>query len=242
MPDNWRDLQVQVATILAECGFSTQIEKDIETVRGTVNIDVFAEDSSQRPTAVYLCECKLWGSAIPKNVVHGFRTVVSDFGANWGFIISSNGFQVGAYEAAENSNIRLMNWQEFQDLFADRWVANHMLPQISAVADPLVEYTEPINSRIARKANALDAESLASFKALRNQYAGLAYFALILDFHAGHLELPLENAAREQGDINTATFPNDLLEATTLRDFMNIFIQHLATGTAAFDRVFGERA
>jgi hypothetical protein len=35
-----------------------------------------------------LCECKYWRSAVPQAVIHGFRTVVGDIGANKGYAIA----------------------------------------------------------------------------------------------------------------------------------------------------------
>lgn len=120
-PTDWRDLQDKAASILRICGFESDVERTIETVRGKVDVDVHAIDSTASPKLIYLCECKYWSSAVPKTVVHSFRTVVSDYGAHVGFLISRNGFQSGAYEAAQNSNIRLVNWFEFQEIFIDRW-------------------------------------------------------------------------------------------------------------------------
>jgi restriction system protein len=84
----------------------------------------------------------------------GFRTVVGDFGAHRGFIISSRGFQSGAYEAAANSNVDLVDWQTFQQLFVERWFRAFMAPALLSKGDALHEYTEPINSRIMHKADA----------------------------------------------------------------------------------------
>jgi len=117
---DWQDLQNEVAQIMRESGLVAEVEKKIETVRGPVNIDVYAEDNTQRPPVIYICECKHWRAAIPKTMVHAFRTVAADYGANWGLIISSAGFQAGTHEAARNSNIRLLNWHEFEELFEDR--------------------------------------------------------------------------------------------------------------------------
>lgn len=134
MPRDWKDLQQQVAEILKECGLETYLERTISTVRGTVEIDVYAEDKDQKPVATYLCECKHWKSSVPKTIVHSFRTVVSDYGANFGFIISSKRFQSGAYEAARKSNVKLLTWIEFQELFVERWISTYMIPRISIPA------------------------------------------------------------------------------------------------------------
>jgi hypothetical protein len=42
---------------------------------------------------IILVECKFWAKSISQETIHAFRTVVADFGANLGFIVSKNGFQ-----------------------------------------------------------------------------------------------------------------------------------------------------
>ena len=98
-----------------------------------MDIDVYARDATREPTLTIVCECKHWQAAVPKNVVHGFRTVMDEAGANVGFIISANGFQSGALEAANNTNIHLVTWNEFQERFFDRWFET-MRVKLAAVA------------------------------------------------------------------------------------------------------------
>ena len=43
---DWKDLQRQVKIILQECGLNSETDKKIRTARGTVNIDVYAEDKA----------------------------------------------------------------------------------------------------------------------------------------------------------------------------------------------------
>jgi restriction system protein len=246
-PTDWQSLQTEAAKIFSECGLITEVTKDITTVRGTVNIDVYADDTTQAPTSTYLIECKLWNRPVPKTVVHAFRTVVTDFGANWGFIISSKGFQKGAYEAAERSNIRLLNWVEFLELFRDRWTQHYMLPYLFQECDALVEYTEPINSRIFRKADKLSPEKQEVFRQLRQQYQALAYYALHISFQRSPAKgeipsLPIKDGMKVDYRKIEGGLPPNLVEATTLRDFLNIYVDHLKAATSAFDDLFGERA
>jgi predicted helicase len=119
---DWKDLQDKVAKIFSDQEFEVEIEKDLKTVHEVVNVDVFAKNPSVFPNEYYICECKFWNKPVSKNTIHAFRTVVSDFGANSGFIISKEGFQKGAYTAAENTNIHLMTWDESQDAFKERWL------------------------------------------------------------------------------------------------------------------------
>jgi restriction system protein len=108
LPD-WRGLQEGVARILSECGFSVEIEKVIESARGTVELDVYAEEIVRGRKYVIACECKHWKARVPQNVIHGFRTVLGDIGANVGYIISTNGFQSGSFAASELTNVQLVN-------------------------------------------------------------------------------------------------------------------------------------
>src|SRR4051794_16957058 len=109
-PKDWSGLQDRVAQVFNEIGCLVEVEKDIVTTRGSVNVDVYIQDTTKVPNLVYLCECKYWESHVPKSVVHSFRTVVADYGAHVAFLISKRGFQSGAFEAAANSNIMLLTW------------------------------------------------------------------------------------------------------------------------------------
>lgn len=126
IPETWEDLQRQVARILDGCGFSVEIEKKILTTRGTVEIDVYAEDNIQGRRNKILCECKFWKARVPQHVIHSFRTVMLDSGANKGYIIALEGFQSGSVAAAELTNIELVSWEEFQSAFQERWLDSHM--------------------------------------------------------------------------------------------------------------------
>lgn len=122
-PGDWHSLQDKVALLLMECGFHTEIEKEIDTTRGKVEIDVYAQ-KQQAFVIKLLVECKYWTKKVPQTVIHSFRTVVGDYGANQGFIISMKGFQKGAYEAAQKTNVSLLNWSEFLDQLKLEWLKN----------------------------------------------------------------------------------------------------------------------
>lgn len=117
-PDDWRDLQRQVATILSDAGMAVETEKTVQTARGHVEVDVHAEDRLRGRRYVVAVECKHWRARVPQTVIHAFRTVVSEMGANAGYLVSSSGFQSGAMTAAELTNVRLVTWEEFQAEFA----------------------------------------------------------------------------------------------------------------------------
>ena len=244
-PGHWQDLQNAVGRILREAGFEVEIEKPVETVRGKVTVDVFARDDSADPRMTYLVECKHWKTAVPQQVVHAFQTTMRGSGANQGFIVSSGGFQSGAHAAVEKSNVDLLTWEEFQDLFAERWYRCHALPSMQHELDPLVEYTEPVNSRISRKADALPADRRQQFIRLRGEHRQLvATFDITCSLLREQSQsvlppLPLSEAFAEQPDLD---LPDDLLEAKALREFADSLVAHGREAIRQFDEVFGERA
>jgi len=244
-PVTWADLQTAVARILRESGLAADIERTIALVRGTVSVDIYAEDGHQTPPITIVGECKHWKVSVPKSVVHGFRTVVADCGANWGFVVSSAGFQAGAIEAAEKTNVRLLSWSEFEELFKERWLRTFMFRRVQEACEPFVEYTEPINSRIFRKADALSPDRQREFRALREQSGALN--ALILGFSESFLEmtgqkLELPIRPRFAASSALAEIPEDLLDTRSLRQFGERLIVHVERATAEFDRAFGGRA
>ena len=239
-PETWKDLQNAVAQILSESGLEAETPKQIKTARGMVEIDVFAVDKTQKPPVVYLYECKNWKTTVPQTMIHSLQTVVSNCGANFGLIISSNGFQSGAYEAAQYSNVLLLTWLEFQVLFEERWFLEFAIPLIREAADPLIDYTEPINSRVFRKADTLNSEALDRFKGLRDEYGNLAYYALIVCMQKELPDLPLKDVQGSSPQLKYV-IPDELLNAVTFRDFLDILLLQINKGLKDFDELFGGR-
>jgi len=78
---------------------------------------VYVHDPRTSVPHVILIECKHWGSNLPQDAVHGFRTVMADCGANTGIIVGSTGFQSGAVEAVAYTNIEFRTWKSLQRAF-----------------------------------------------------------------------------------------------------------------------------
>lgn len=144
IPNDWGQLQSEVGRILGECSFTVAVEKKVHTVRGDVELDVYAEEEVLGRRYSIICECKYWKTRVPQNVIHAFRTVVADSGANMAYIVSSSGFQQGAFRASDLTNIRLVTWEEFQHEFQRTWIEKFFSPQITERLDALLTYTEPI--------------------------------------------------------------------------------------------------
>lgn len=112
VPTDWKDLQNLVAEYLTFAGYKAITPQTIDTARGEVEIDVYVESPNELVKKV-LFECKFWKTPVTKEKIHAFRMVVQDSGAELGLLISKNGYQSGAIEAAKYSNVRLETWESF---------------------------------------------------------------------------------------------------------------------------------
>lgn len=233
-PADWRDLQTAVADILAQSGFSVQVEKVIPTVRGRAEIDVFGQENVEGRTYTVLCECKNWAARVPQNVIHGFRTVMVDSGANVGYIISTAGFQSGALTAAELTNIRLVTWLEFQSEFEQSWIAHHFQLTLENQLDTLWRYTEPIPPY--RLLDRLEENAQRAFLALRETHQPFwsALFTMFSRFLRTPIpDLPLRARFKDLGN----SVPAIVLDALGYQDLLRAVLDYGEATLAEFRAV-----
>ena len=256
-PSTWKDLQDRVCQILKQCGYYAESPKEISTARSSkLEVDVYAEDTSIHHQ-VTICECKYWNSNIPQSVVHAFRAQLDDIGANLGLLISKNGFQPGAIAAARFTNIKLLSWKEFEALYQPLWYKKYFLLRVDEICDAFIEYNEPINSRIFKKADALPIDRRQRFIDLREKH--IAMFILCSNLSASYylaamqsqlepssvnsvkqLYLPLsENFEDKQLENYT---DNRIRSAESYLEFLDLIEEYVTDALAEFDDVFGERA
>ena len=141
-PSTWEELQDLVAQLLNQAGYHAVSPCTIDTVRGTVEVDVFVESPDVFIKTI-ICECKFWKTPVTKEKVHAFRTVVHDSGAALGLLISKVGFQSGAVEAAKLSNVRLLTWEEFTNVIAEQWIITQ-LRFLKKYSEPISVYTSQL--------------------------------------------------------------------------------------------------
>jgi hypothetical protein len=225
-PATWQQLQEWTAQILRECGWKADTEITIQTVRGAAEIDVLATEFVQGREYKTLIECKNWTARVPQNVVHGFRTVVADTGANTGYIVSRAGFQAGAYEAAANTNVKLLSWTEFQEVFEDQWYWTYLTQGAHDVLDPLCSYLEPLPAMIHWDEH-LREDEIERLKAMYHQHIplGALIFALqpfmaTLPGRKERIRLPLGDRAKAYGDL-----PEELTSRTGYREFFDELVK-----------------
>ena len=223
-PVDWRDLQRQVGRILSECGLFVEVEKKVATGRGTTEIDVYAMETVDGRRMVIFVECKHWAKPVPQGVIHGFRTVMADSGANLGYVVSRAGFQSGAFSAAELTNLRLVTWEEFQAEYEKTWIHTYLSPTLDARLKRFIRYTEPF---VPQKFMEVDDAGVQRIRALLDRHAAFAY--LILHFSAvaegwvgAFPSLPLR--ASWPGKVDSV--PDEILDAKGYREFLEAAIAH----------------
>lgn len=236
-PNDWRELESKVAEVLIGSGYNAWVDKKIQTVRGRVDIDVFAEDDESIPKIVCLVECKYWTNDIPQTIVHSFRTVVNDYGANLGIIIAKEGFQSGSYEAVKNTNIKLLTWFNFLDLFETRWL-DKTLDKLNEIGEPLRDFTDPLD--MIEKYNHLDQQGKENYKELCVRYIEVAMYSskFLYQFESHSKKLKKEDI---DGVINKAVTSNQLFEENILSydDYFNTLFNKCKVGIKAFTELFG---
>ena len=234
-PDTWQSLQTEVGLILEECGFGVEIEKKIQSARGAVEIDVYAEEAVRGRRYAIACECKHWKSRIPQAVVHGFRTVVQEIGANIGYIVSMEGFQSGAVAAGDLTNLKLVTWQEFQDLFEESWFEEFFTKQIDEKLDGLMTYAEPFLPVWFEKMND---EDKTKYYTLKDKYDLFGIVMQSLGPYSRLLRkepiptLPLR--ARLKPDPILSTIPDHILDETAYRELLDASVTYGETALAEF--------
>ncbi len=139
-PQTWQELQNLTAEYLTVAGYTATTPYELNTARGKVEVDVYIEAPHELVKHI-ICECKYWGTPVTKEKIHAFRTVIHDCGAELGIIISKNGYQSGAIEAATFSNVRLETWESFLNIIMDKWIDNRLWA-IKEMAARVMSYSD----------------------------------------------------------------------------------------------------
>lgn len=238
-PDTWQGLQVEVAAVLTQCGFEAAVEETIETVRGRVTADVLArEDVLGRENRI-VCECKHWKNRVPQTVVHSFRTVLADFGANAGYIISSSGFQVGAFNAVELTNVRLVTWPEFQAEFEGTWLEKFLLPTVADRFDSLFSLTEPL---LPKRVFDLDDADKDRFMSVRERYFDFGMIMMLFTPYMNVVKLSIPSLplrGRFRPTREETEMPDAFLDAIGYRDLLDIATPFAESAVAELSAALG---
>lgn len=212
--------------------------KKVKLVRGQAEIDVYAEETLKGRKYIILCGCKHWRAAVPQTVVHSFRSVMTDVGAHKGYIISSSGFQSGARDAAQMTNVELVTWDQFQNAFEPSWLENCFTPVITAKLDPLMGFSEPfLPPSFPHWPEADQNEYLQ----LKDELDPLGWFAMSMATysrilrHSSYPPLPLKNIPDPTEKYKG--LPTDIMSAVGYRDLLDATLHHGEAAIAKFRAV-----
>lgn len=193
----------------------------IDLPRGQVKVDVLADDTIDGIAQRIICECKNWGTNVPQEKVHAFRTVILETGANRGYIISRKGFQSGAIAAAKSTNVELVTFEQFQDRHFAKWFKSRIWAIEHALRNFHAYYEPPPMGKAGYELLTTDAQR-AEYDAVWDRY----YFAeaILVQFSPYLLRagspppaLPIDVSEIEASGFNV---PDDIKQATGYREIL----------------------
>lgn len=115
---HWSQYQEDVAHFFRSLGMPAETNVTIKSPIGRHDIDVVVRPRLAGIELLWLVECKHWSSPVEKLHVLGFRQIVTDTGADRGFMMAEKGFQSGAHDVATASNVTLTSIAELGPLTA----------------------------------------------------------------------------------------------------------------------------
>lgn len=110
----WKKYQEEAADFFRSIGLEALTDATIEGVRTNHDIDVLVKSHHVGFYITWIVECKLWNTPVAKLHVLALREIVTDVGADRGILLAESGFQSGAEEAADLTNVQLTSLGEFR--------------------------------------------------------------------------------------------------------------------------------
>lgn len=138
MTKEWFDFQERIKDHFVSLGAEAKTNVRIQGVRTCHDIDVYVKTRYLGENLVWLVEAKYWESKVTKAQVLTLRAIVDDVGADRGFIVSKTGFQKGALEAADQTNIKLKTFEELTSDtrgFAESEILRSYLERVNLLED-----------------------------------------------------------------------------------------------------------
>lgn len=102
-----RHYQDEAAAFFRSMGLAAEVDLRVQGVRTSHDIDVVVDIDVSGFAVRWLVECKHWQTAVSKLHVMALREIVADVGADRGILLCEAGFQSGAVEAANLTNVQV---------------------------------------------------------------------------------------------------------------------------------------
>ncbi|TNC69871.1 hypothetical protein [Rubellimicrobium roseum] len=125
------------------------------------------------------------------------------------------------YQAAANTNVRLLTWVQFQEVFEDQWYWESLINWVHENLDPLCSYLEPLPAMIHWDEH-LDPEDVERLKVMHRDYMPLLPMLMSMMPYMSMLPgqrqkvlLPIGDRMREHIEL-----PESLTSRTGYREFL----------------------
>lgn len=110
----WEKYQEDAASYFRSLGLTATTNATVDGVRTSHNVDVLVKSHHVGFDITWIVECKFWQTSVDKSHVLTLRQIVTEVGADRGILLCEVGFQSGAQEAANLTNVQLTSIAEMQ--------------------------------------------------------------------------------------------------------------------------------
>lgn len=110
----WQKYQEDAADYFRSIGLNASTDVTFKGIRTHHDIDVLVVSHYVGFDITWVVECKYWKQSVNKLHVLGLREIVADVGADRGILLAESGFQSGAFEAANLTNIQLTSLEDLR--------------------------------------------------------------------------------------------------------------------------------
>lgn len=119
MAITWQEYQEEAASFFRSIGLEASTDVTVDGVRTSHDIDVLVTSQHVGFEITWIIECKHWKTRVSKLHVLALREIVSDLGADRGILLCETGFQSGAIEASNLTNVQVTSLAEISDTARD---------------------------------------------------------------------------------------------------------------------------
>ena len=150
MATTWQGYQEKASEFFRSIGLEATTNYIVQGVRTKHAIDVYVRSHHVGFEVVWIVECKHWNTAVSKLHVLALREIVSDLGVDRGILLCEAGFQSGALEAANLTNVHLTSLATLQGTATAEVAAMRVLELYDRIEACRVRYWDiPKEARIA---------------------------------------------------------------------------------------------
>lgn len=111
----WSQYQEDVAEFFRSIDLEAETNVSLIGTRTSHDVDVVIQGSLAGLDLLWIVECKFWETRVSKLHVFALREIVHDLGADRGLLLAERGFQRGAFQAAQLTNVTLLSLPELKD-------------------------------------------------------------------------------------------------------------------------------